>query len=150
VRHASGNERFDLLRVASESAIRTEEGSEEAARRTRRPASDRPRRRRRGATAAVKEHLDARIASAGRYAERASAALPQRRQHALDVLACPKAIGSMVEEAADFHLVDATATGAHAERAENRPGSIGSTAKISVRPRQRRSATSSSSVVLQP
>jgi hypothetical protein len=82
----------------------------------------------RGATAAVKEHLDARTASTGRHAERASAALPQRRQHALDVLARPKAIGSMVEaatgigeavEAADFHLVDATATGAYAERAEN-------------------------------
>jgi hypothetical protein len=121
---------FDLLRVASESAIRTEEGSEEAARRTRGPASDRgPRQRRRGVTAAVKEHLDARTASTGRHAERASAALPQHRQHALDVLARTKTIGSTVEaatgigeafEAADFHLIDATAYRVHAERAENR------------------------------
>jgi hypothetical protein len=38
----------------------------------------------------VNEHLDARTASTGRHAERASAALPQRRQHALNVLARPK------------------------------------------------------------
>jgi hypothetical protein len=94
------NERFDLLRVASESAIRTEEGSEEVARRTRRPASDRgPRQQKRGATAAVKEHLNARTASTGRRAERTSATLPQRRQLALDVLASPKTIGSIVKAA---------------------------------------------------
>jgi hypothetical protein len=94
-----------------------------------RPPTVGPRQRRPGATPAVKEHLDARTASTGRHAERTSAALPQRCQHALDVLARPKAIGSMVKaatgigkalKAADFHLVDATATGAHTERPENR------------------------------
>jgi hypothetical protein len=72
------NERFDLLRVASESAKGARERRAAPAVRLR-PWTT-PAKARRHAT--VKEHLDARTASNGRRAERTSAALPQSRQHA--------------------------------------------------------------------
>ena len=109
---------------------------------------------------AIQKHLDARTASGGGLAERPGAALAQSREHALDMLAGPKAIDAMIDaaagiveavEVADFHLVEAAAPRLHAERAEKwLIGSSASMATISVRPRQRRSATSSSSVVRQP
>ena len=76
---------------------------------------------------AIQEDLDARSASGGSLAERPGAALPQSREHALDMLARPQAIRAMIDaaagiveaiEVADFHLVEAAAPRLHTERAE--------------------------------
>ena len=102
---------------------------------------------RRCGAATIQENLDARTALGRGFPERLSIALPQSREHALDMLAGPETVGAMVNTAAgiaetvqiaDFHVVEAgAAPRLHAERAEKRlPGSSNSMATISVRPRR--------------
>ena len=123
-----GNKRLNLARIASKCAIRFNERSKPAACRVRTAAVARgPHQCRRRSAAAIQEDLDARSASGGGLAERPGAALAQSREHALDVLARPEAIGAMIDaaagiaeaiEVADFHLVEAAAPRLHTERAE--------------------------------
>ena len=84
---------------------------------------------RRCGAATIQEDLDARTAPGRGLAERLGAALAQRREHALDVLAGAEPVDAMIDaaagiaeavEVADFHLVEAAASGLHAERAEER------------------------------
>ncbi len=84
----------------------------------------------------------------------------QRRQHALDVLAGAETVDAVIDaaagidagvEAADLDLVEAAAAGADAEGAEHRMLGLQRLDGDDLGgPRQRRSAISSSSVVLQP
>ena len=97
----SGNERLDLARIARKGAIRSDERSEPAARRIRMAAVARgPHQCRRCGAATIQEDLDARIAPGSGLTERLGVALAQRREHALDMLAGPKAVGAMIDTAA--------------------------------------------------
>ena len=120
-----------VLGIGSERAIRLEERQRAnrapPACRRRRPramqcrASAAPRRSRKTSTRGLPRRRG--------LAERLGAALAQRRQHALDMLAGAEAVDAMIDaaagigeavEAADLHLVEAAAPRLRAERAEKR------------------------------
>ena len=122
--------------------------------------AQRPDERRGRRAAPVEKNLDARASFLARRAKCPRLTASQRRQHALDVLACPERVHSVVDaaagvrqptEASDLHVVTAAAGRADAKIAKKTAIRLdGDDIENSVRPRQRRRPISSSSLVAQP